>query len=98
MVSGYGKIIGIVKINVKIFQKDKDVLIFVIDSKDFDHEFLIGLDLISKFKLCQDEHLRISQVSENIVPKNFQIDKVTTNLVVNSVEITTDLSHLDKRE
>lgn len=46
MISGYGKILRIGKIKVKIFRITKEVLDFVMDQKQFDHEFLIGLDLI----------------------------------------------------
>ena len=61
MVSGYGQVIGMAKIRVKIFDISRTVFVFVLDNLDFSHEFLIGLDLIKAFKLCQDENLNIFQ-------------------------------------
>lgn len=35
--------------------------VFVIEGENFDHEFLIGLDCVKKFRLIQNEELEISQ-------------------------------------
>ncbi|KMQ84697.1 hypothetical protein RF55_17295 [Lasius niger] len=58
--------------------------IFVINSEDFNYDFLIGLDCIKKFKLCQNEKLEIKQ---RIIPslkgeeiKNNYDDKEEKNL------------------
>lgn len=65
MISGFGTIYGIVKLKIKIFRKTKKVSIFILE-EDFEHDFLIGLDLIKAFYLCQDEKLKIFQ---NFKPK-----------------------------
>lgn len=61
MVSGYGIIIRITKIKVKMFNLIRRVYVFVLDNDNFSHDFLIGLDLIKEFKICQDENLNIYQ-------------------------------------
>lgn len=60
MVSGFGVVRGLAKVKLKIFNLIRDVNVFVIDSKIFSHQFLIGLDLIRSFRLNQDCDLQIS--------------------------------------
>jgi len=36
-----------------------------VDDENFKYDFLIGLDMITKFKLCQDENLNITQKADN---------------------------------
>ncbi len=94
MISGYGSILGVAKICLKIFELIQEVLVFVIDENNFDHEFLIGLDLISKFRLCQNENLKITQKlysKGNRRSDLFPCESIT----VNSVELEADLPHLD---
>lgn len=93
MVSGYGKICGIAKVKVKIFKKSKTVWIFVLDTDDFNHEFLIGLDLIKEFGLCQDENLNIFQRFNG---HKYYTSKIwQTTPLVNSLELQANLEHLD---
>lgn len=94
MVSGYGSIFGIAKIKVKIFQKTKEVLIFVLDSPDFNHNFLIGLDLIKEFGLCQDSNLNIVQSFQT---RNFAENRIKKSnpIVVNFLQLQADLGQLD---
>ena len=61
MVSGHGKVLGLTKLEIKIFNIKRTVIVFIMDEKGFKHDFLIGLDLIKAFHLCQDHNLRISQ-------------------------------------
>lgn len=67
MVSGIGKACGIAKLNVKIMDICQEVLVFVIKSNNFHHDFLIGLDLIKAFHLSQDHNLIISQDSKSFI-------------------------------
>ncbi|KAF0744917.1 Uncharacterized protein FWK35_00024529 [Aphis craccivora] len=46
-----------ITINVKIFAIETNINVFVVDNKDFNHDFLVGLDCIKKFKLRQNEKL-----------------------------------------
>lgn len=93
MISGYGKILGMVKIQVTIFNIMKPVFVFVLDSPDCSHEFLIGLDLIKEFKLCQDENLNIFQ-NVNTCTCNFQGRKI----FVNFIKLQADLGHLSTKK
>lgn len=95
MIIGYGSILGIAKIWLKIFKLVKEVLVFVRHEKNFNHEFLICLDLISKSRLCQNENLEITQ--ELYSKGNYRSYSFAYNsITVNSVELETDLPHLDK--
>lgn len=98
MVSGYGKLCGIAKIKVKIFRKVEKVYVFVLDDESFGYEFLIGLDLISEFKLCQDENLNIFQKLGK--DKTFSSKKHEQNnpKIVNFLETQADLTHLDSNK
>lgn len=66
-INGVKKTDGMVKINVKIFDIETNINVFVVDNKDFNHDFLVGLDCIKKFKLRQNEKLEITQ---KIIPEN----------------------------
>lgn len=93
MVSGYGNVIGIAKIKVKVFNLVKDVFVFVLDSYDFAHDFLIGLDLIYEFRLCQNHEFKIYQnLKKKWVPTN---NKYTREVFLNLCEIDETLKHLD---
>lgn len=56
-----------ITINVKMFAMETNINVFVVDNKDFNHDFLVGLDCIKKFKLRQNEKLEITQ---KIIPEN----------------------------
>lgn len=60
-INGEKKTRGIVRMNVQIFETEEEVDLVVIDEENFDHDVLIGLDMIKKFKLIQDEKLKITQ-------------------------------------
>jgi len=64
-INGVKKINGMIALNVKIFEVEKKINVFVIDEENFDYEFLIGLDCIKNFHLTQDKNLRISQKIPN---------------------------------
>lgn len=59
--SGGSQFLGKTAIKLKIFQMEKNIAVCVADRKDFKYDFIIGLDTIKSFKLCQDENLIISQ-------------------------------------
>lgn len=65
-INGVNNSKGIVKIKLKIFDIEEMVNVFIIDEKNFEDDFLIGLDCISKFQLIQDENLQITQRSPDI--------------------------------
>lgn len=65
--TGEGKLMGTIYAKVKIFDLEKKIRMFVVDSnKNFKHDLLIGLDSIIKFQLCQDHKCRITQAKENV--------------------------------
>lgn len=64
-INGDKKTKGIVRINVQIFETEEESDLVVIDEENFDHDVLIGLDMIKKFKLIQDENLKITQKTSN---------------------------------
>lgn len=62
-VAGTAKTEGIVIMRIKICNIEEDFQFFIV-KEGIDCEFLLGLDSIKKFKLCQDENLIISQKQE----------------------------------
>lgn len=54
-INGVKQAIGLIKLRAKILNVEKEIKVFVIDSKNFDYDFLIGLDCIKNFNLTQDE-------------------------------------------
>lgn len=92
MANGHGNVIGIAKIKIKIFRMEKEVYVFVLNNFDFNREFLIGLDLINKFQLCQNQYLKISQRLSN---NGRMPNRICHNIFVNKCEIENNLQHLD---
>lgn len=60
-INGVKKAAGRITLDVKIFDIKKKISVFVIYEKDFNYNFLIGLDCIKNFHLIQDENLEIKQ-------------------------------------
>jgi len=63
---------GMVKIKIKIFEMEENVNVFVINKQNFNYDFLIGLDIIQKFKLIQNEELKIAQKLPNTTQNNIE--------------------------
>jgi hypothetical protein len=61
--SGGDKFLGTASLRTKIFNIEKMKRMFVMDRKNFKYDVLIGLDSIYGFRLEQDHHGRISQVT-----------------------------------
>lgn len=95
MISGYGIVLGITKVQVKIFKITKKVLVFILKPEYKKHIFLVGLDLIAEFQLCQDEKLRISQKWCH-KKRKFKSKYKSQFPIVNNIEMKADLSHLDE--
>lgn len=70
------KTIGLTSIKIKILEIEETVDVYIIDGEEFKYDFLIGLDIIQKFKLVQDENLKITQKEEKV---KLQIDEYPTN-------------------
>lgn len=60
-INGVKKTSGLTTLNIKIFEIQKDVDVYIMDKEHFKYDFLIGLDLIKEFKLIQDENLKVTQ-------------------------------------
>jgi len=100
---------GLVTIKIKIFDIEEEVDVFIVDREDFE-DFLIGLDMIKKFKLTQDEELRIlqEQIDKTNESNKIKIDtaeeekrnieqcSVNFNEHVEEDEFQIKLEHLDK--
>ncbi|XP_069362102.1 putative autophagy-related protein 11 [Maniola hyperantus] len=59
-VNGVKKTDGLITIKIKILDLEEEVDVYIIENEDFD-DFIVGLDMIKKFKLTQNEDLRIEQ-------------------------------------
>ena len=95
-INGVKKAKGIIKLDIKIFNLEKEVDVFVIDDKNFDHDFLIGLDCIKKFFLIQNENLEIHQKVPIQSDINIDISKeINFNENFNEEDFILDIHHLD---
>jgi hypothetical protein len=108
-VNGVKKTDGLVTIKIKIFDIEDEVDVFIVNREDFE-DFLIGLDMIKKFKLTQDKELKILQekidkTNESNKIKTDTAEKKKRNIEQYSVnfnehveedEFQIKLEHLDK--
>lgn len=70
---------GIVTIKVKIFDIEEETDLFVVDKDNFQHDILIGLDMISKFRLAQDADLKFKKLNvEDMATKELNVDDMAT--------------------
>lgn len=69
-INGKKKTKGMITIKIKIYNIENTMDIFVVDNENFNYDFLIGLDCIRKFKLIQNEDLRISQYENPKINEN----------------------------
>lgn len=80
-INGVKRTDGLITITAKIFNIEDKLDVFIVDNKNFDYDFLIGLDGIKKFRLVQNEQLEISQN----LPKGHERDK-NKNFKENTIE------------
>lgn len=102
-VNGVAQTKGLITIKVKIFEKEEYTDVFIVERDDFE-DFIIGLDMIKKFTLIQNENLQISQKKEiqieepiNTIEKKAEIEEVKINFNehINEDEFIMNLDHLD---
>lgn len=60
-INGVKKTSGSTNLKIKIFDIEENIDVYIIDEPNFRYDFLIGLDIIKKYKLVQNEDLTISQ-------------------------------------
>lgn len=58
---------GTVNLIIKIGNVKENFSFFIIKSDNFKEDLLLGLDVIQKFRLCQDENFKITQKCEKKV-------------------------------
>lgn len=69
-------------LKIKIFEKEENVDVYIIDEPNFRYDFLIGLDMIKKYKLVQNEKLEITQkqyLHQENIKKEEDINKEMKN-------------------
>jgi len=78
--TGTAKTQGIVTMEIKICNIENKFQFFIVKENVIDCEFLLGLDVIKKFRLCQDENLIISQKQElQKINKQNNISELSAN-------------------
>lgn len=81
-INGVKKTNGLVNLKIRIHKIEKEVNVFVINEKNFNYDFLIGLDLIKSFKLKQDEELKITQSLADTISKEKNTDNESRNTIL----------------
>ena len=71
-INGVNKTDGMITIKAKIFNIEKEIDIFIVNNESFNSDFIIGLDMIEKFQLIQDEKLNVTQKIPEYTGKNIQ--------------------------
>lgn len=59
--------------------------IFIEDNKNFNYDFLIGLDCIKKFKLIQNEKLKVIQYNNPEEKNEISNEEDSSNLIYNKI-------------
>lgn len=78
-VAGIAKAEGTVTLKIKICNIENNFSFFIIKSNTFKEDLLLGLDLIKKFRLCQNEKLKITQKGECIEDMQVNLHKLQDN-------------------
>lgn len=84
-INGEKKPNGMIRIKINIFKIEEEIDLLVVDSEYFKEDVLIGLSMIKKVKLKQDEDLNITQTNfdsnknENIKDENSVSVKTVCN-------------------
>lgn len=107
-VNGVKKTDGLITIKIKIFDLEDEVDVYIVENEDFD-DFIIGLDIIKKFKLTQNEDLQIEQKKMNKIDrmskdrerenrdeeKNVKTFAINFNEHIDTEEFVSRTDHLD---
>lgn len=64
-INGRRKTNGLITLKAKILNEEKNINAFILESDEFDHDLLLGLDTINKFRLTHNEDLNVIQQKEN---------------------------------
>jgi len=75
-INGVKKSSGLANLKIRIFNIEEKTNVVIVDDENFKYDFLIGLDMITKFKLCQDENLNITQKADKKKRENARRNKV----------------------
>lgn len=98
-ISGVQKSHNKINILMRIHNMERNIQAYIIKNDNFSYDILLGLDVIKKFHLIQDEQLRILQkvndgTMELITNKTDVIDNCRSENI-NMTEIQEKLNHLD---
>lgn len=94
---------GLITIKIKIFNIEKETDVHIVETEDFEN-FIIGLDMIKKFKLTQNENLEILQKDETeMTEEKSTKDGINTYLVnfnehIQKDEFEIKIDHLHKEK
>lgn len=96
-INGVNKTEGLIRIKAKVLNIEKYISVFIINDRNFDYDFLLGLDCIKKFRLLQNEKLEIEQETSDCTEKqeyqiNFNEDVDLDNFEV----LTNHLNHYEE--
>lgn len=91
-INGVNKTSGIIKVKIKIMNIEKEINVCIIDSVNFNYDFLI--DCIKKFRLIQNDKLEIEQ---NNLDNNYKIEE---SIIPNTTGKTEriDISHVNENQ
>lgn len=93
-INGVYKSEELIKIKTKILNIEEYIDVFIINNKNFNYDFLIGLDCIKKFRLVQNEKLEIEQRNSDLTEKQKYRINFNEHVDLDNFKILTNhLSH-----
>jgi len=100
-VNGVTSTEGLITIKARIFDTEEDIDVFIVKNENFEN-FIIGLDMIKKFRLVQNENLEIKQMKDfnarKIDNKIINTYLVNFNEHIKEDEFEIKIKHLDKKK
>ncbi|KAL7294472.1 hypothetical protein TKK_0012466 [Trichogramma kaykai] len=96
-IGGVNRSKGLIKVKAKIFEIEESMNVFIVDSKYFEDDFLIGLDYIGKFRLTLNEKLEVQQRSYDTA-KELREYQVNFNEHVDQNNFEASMNHLNNYE
>ncbi len=100
--SGEDRVKGVTYLLMKILDIEKNMRFFIIDKENFKYDFLLGLDCIKQYRLCQDHELNITQNKEKLPIQNENTvtkeREVNWNEFIPVEEFEVKTEHLDTKK
>lgn len=94
-ISGQGQSFGLVKLNARIDETEKNIHAFVYENENFKYDLILGLDSVKKFGLTHDKNLNIKLNNTKQIDENNNRYEVNFNEFIDTTKFEIDTNHLE---